>query len=202
MSKFRYFLIEGETLKACQEWKERWSTVYDQWNEYAKSIGSKGYFSCPVRRSLSGLFPLENGFVPDGWRISNTSRSSMLVPTKKTKVGQRVRAEMDALPKLPLYEEIEKLIGYDPRVQYKAGTSSGFHRVGDLAPLQLIWAGETFAIILTDTQPTIDGILASHPDAVFSTGKWTKPDDLKEISEAEWDLITAQYKVAKEKEQS
>jgi hypothetical protein len=205
-------LIEGEPwLGMAKAWKESYVASQRAALEFCRSMGAKHGVQNHEDDGLGGVGIPESGIIPPGWRRIRRTRGAVdyMVPQHKPRgeaqkeAAAAAKAAFDAVPRPNSLREIAKALGLPGGVSWEtpAGSmgSSGFSDLRFLMkPMNVLFMGETYAFFVPDTEPQIAKIRAEHPDATI-TGEWTIPPGLKRISDAQWDLLVAQWKVAREK---
>lgn len=208
MSKERlWLLVEGTPyLAACLDWKRRYREASDAAFRFAHSLGAAGYFH-DLAYQLNAITPVTP--IPDGWVKAKLAQKYQprLVPAKK-QAGEMARAGIAALPRTPRWPELARLIGHPCQVRYRVPSNDegeedrrwGFSECGaGFANLvQLTWTADQLALVVGDTAPTIARLQDEFPDVIIEEGPWTPPAGLRQITEAQWDLIMAQAKVDQE----
>ena len=149
--------------------------------------------------------------LPLGWkRIDGRGgKPDYMVPHDRARdpavkaAGIAARNAMEALPKPINQHEIADLIGAPRSIHWKSdGLAYGFRRVGVsfFNVVQVTYFGDTFVLIAPDTRKDVSNLLAEHPGGVIESGEWNPPAGLKIITQAQHDLMLAQWKVALERE--
>lgn len=192
---FRFFRIEaGELLDLATAIQDEHYAVARQFSAFAKRSGATSYntsgggvFAGGGRAKLIGL-GLVNP-MPAGWKISGRGGNARMVPRKDAK---DLRAEFDALPTMPNTRgQIAEAIGWSTDLESKRLDRK---QIGILPMPQLIWTGKNFCILL----PMNELFGGTTAETVENAMAFPVPAGCVEISEAQWELISAQAKVARE----
>lgn len=173
-----------------KKYRDELHACHDAWLGFAAKHGAD-----QIPGGLSGLIFSDRRKVPAGWK--KPDRKGWTRP----KQGHPDEAEIDALPKEPSrWAALEGACICT--LCYEGSDCSGSGAIGNLfwGP-SIGWAGDTFLCILPDAKAAAADHLQKHPDHRITNGceTWTLPDGLTRISEAEHDLIVAQFKVAHER---
>lgn len=191
MSQYRmYVRIVGEPfLSRVKDYRAKMDKCVAAWREFANERGAAS-----IPGGLSGLN--FSGKAPDGWTKPQRKHG-----WSRPKDGHPDAAIMAALPQKPSsYDALGDAIIDDLRHEGPNG-SWGVGAIGHLFEGPIIgWAGDTYFAVIPDAKKAADDHLAAHPNHKITNGadKWTLPPGLVHISEAEHDLIVAEYKVARE----
>lgn len=145
---------------------------------------------------LGGLL-FEGCDAPQGW-----TKPARKHRWSKPKPGHPDEAIMAALPRKPRSRDVfgdticENLNYEGPEGEWGGGCIGWFFDGPYVG-----WAGDTYFAVIPDAKKAADDHLAKHPGHKITSGAdtWTLPKGLIHISEAEQDLIVAEYKVAQER---
>jgi hypothetical protein len=187
-----YARVDGDPWQSrLVQYRKDLFACHDAWRAYAKEMNAD-----EIPGSLSGLIFHDRKKVPQGWL--RPKRNGWTRPKK----GHADEAVIDALPKEP--SRWDALRGaYICTLSYETPSGGwGSGAIGGLFFGPVIgWVEDLFLVVLPDAKAAADDHLAEHPDHKITNGceTWTLPEGLTRISEAEHDLIVAQYKVAQER---
>lgn len=190
---FRFFLVEGgDILEKARALRAEYDASHAVLAAFAEKYGSQGYFCTGggfgAGRSaprLYGLIPVRP--LPAGWKLD--SRRRYMEPYAKEK---DLRAEIKALPPLPnLRGEISAAIGWE--TTYPASDEPG--RIYGRPTCQIIWSGDKFCICA----PMHSNRGGMTPDLIKAAMALPVPEGCREITQAEWELISATENAEREK---
>lgn len=185
-------IIEGEPfLSRVRKYREEQRAAKIAWSEFALARGASRYHPGSIGLCFDGK-------QPEGW-TKPKGKNGFSAP--KAKDHPDIVA-MKALPGFPKATEIfGDAVVYDlsyssPGGGWGTGAIGWFFngpRIG--------WAGDTHFAWIPDARRAVREHLAIHPDDKITNGadKWSLPPGLREVSEAEIDLIVATFKVAQER---
>jgi len=206
----RYFLlVEGEPyLAACKAWKESYERSVEAARKFVEALGATGGYSNRDTLALSGVNAVNP--LPAGWKRVPGKRGmpDYMIPHEKARdpeqreAGIAARKAMDALPKANDQDDIAQLIGAPRSVHWKShGKAEGWRSVAVsfFHTIQVTYFGDTFVLLAPDTRRVIAELMAQHEGVVIEGGEWTPPAGLRIITEAEHDLMLAQWKVSLER---
>jgi hypothetical protein len=183
--------IDGEPfLSRARDYRAQYDVVRRAWIEFGEKIGGR-----PSTRYSGGLF--FDRKPPEGW--AKRDRKGWSYPKQRSAAA----VELAALPKLPS----ARTVFGDAIVEsyhYKSPNGEGAGAIGFFFDgVRLGWAGDTFTAVIPDPRAAARNILRDDPDAIICRPvlDWTLAPGLTEITEAERQLIFAQYRVAAEREQ-
>lgn len=163
------------------------------WTEYAKSVGASALPSGWAGSPPTFLF-FQEGPPPAGWTKRDKHGRS------NPRRGSPDAAAMAALPVKPSVRGI--LSGIVTNLSY---TGPGVRGSGGIAFFEegytVGWVGDTFIARIPHAGRAAADHLARHPDHTIEgpANGWTIPDGLVEISEAEFDLLSAEHRVKLER---
>lgn len=190
MKKYELFaLVEGDPfLSRVKRYRKEKEDSQQAWYDFGKKIGAKHW--------VVGVGFAFEGRVPSGWNAAQ-GRHKISTPKKKSVIFEN----FNALPKQPMpYDHFKNDFIYD--VSYEGDSEKGSFGIGNfwLGP-QVCWAGEKFFLVIPDARQAAHDHLSIHPNHKIKNGSdtWELPAGLKKITEAEADLIVAQYRVDKQK---
>lgn len=194
MSTTAIVKIIGEPwLSRAKEYRSQHEAFTRAWWDYGKRIGATG-----IGGAFSGHRPsvfFENGPAPVGWTKPDKSGRSM------PKKGSEALAEYMELPAKPstagvFGDRIMTDLSYDTPTGWGSGIIGHI-----IEPASIGWYGETIIALIPHAGRAAAEHLARHPDHTIRHGaaEWTPPDGVEEISKAELDLISAQHRVARER---
>lgn len=155
----------------------------------------RAYGASNVPESLHGLYFTGGKKPPAGWTKPDRKGWS------KPKKGSPDAEKMAALPRPPRSRDVfgDAVI---EQLSYKYEHGQGFSMIGGFffGP-RIGWFGDTFYAWIPDPRRAVARLLKEHPDATITNGAdtWSVPDGLREVSEAEIDLLVATYKVEQER---
>jgi hypothetical protein len=227
--QFRRLLVTGEPwLKMCQDWRASYLAAKEAGRQFVEAMGSTGGYENLDTHKLSGVYAMHP--TPPGWRLvrGKQGKPDYMVPHDRARdkaqkaAGIEARKALDALPGADNLQPIAEAIGVPRNVNWhtpgyvRPCAENGWKREGGWGnsaagdswsfffnPIQMTWFGETFVICGPNTTRQIAKIREEHPDAVITEGEWPPlPEGLREITEAEHDLLRAQWKVEQERAKS
>lgn len=185
--------IEGEPfLSRVKKYREDRLHAEDKWSEFARSHGATGY-----NVGVRGLY-FSSRKIPDGWSKPK-NRNGFSTPHK---TNTDVIEFLSTLPKKPsAYDVFGDAFLYD--LSYEGPNNSwGIGAIGFFFDGPRIgWAGETYFAYIPDVTGAVAEHMKQYPDHTITNGadKWVMPDGLRVASEAEINLVVAQFQVAEEK---
>jgi hypothetical protein len=196
MSKtaYRYFAIEGGTLlERCQEIQAEWTIALKAASVFADTHGAKSFYTNANSLfagpgSLIGLDPVSP--LPKGWKMSR--RRNFMEPRADAK---ELREAINALPKFPdTKAAISEAIGWNPNISEFDANGVVISSYG-LPYAQLIWTGCKFCVVVP-----MHGLLGDNTAKTIAHAMALPvPDGCREITQAEWEMISATEQVAREK---
>lgn len=190
-------LIEGEPFRSrVEKYRSDRMAAGKAWVDWAMANGGSGnVFGDP---SLLGI-EIAQSKTPKGWVKVKHKRFHVYRPRK----GTALSAEFKALPKMPTYCAV--FTESDVPTKFNWSHPSGISGGGVLGyawtPIHIGWFGNTFIMMC----PNVPGYIAKHleeyPGSIIEDGldNWKLPEGLKQISEAEYKLMSAQHEVDQEK---
>ncbi len=192
-----HFVVEpGPLLDACKDWKARYIAHRHAAADLVRAKGATKIYFAGFNNAMAGLDGVER--IPQGWQRQKTGRSgeTALLPAKGPK-GDAARAELAALPPVPRHSEIADLIGHPCQLSYTRPDKGGYSEMMGvhLYPVQVHWSKlDDGQILITapDADAWVAGIEEQYPDAIITLGRWTPPEGLRRVSNAEKDMIIAQ----------
>jgi hypothetical protein len=214
-----FLLVEGgPVLALCQEWRASYNVALEAGRAFCRSMGSEGGYTDYQHKKLSGLYltnPVPPGWIkvkgkrgqPDWMRPDTRNRDK-----EKKALGLAAQAALDALPGTLPTDPIREAIGMPGSIEYEYDQTNGERGRGYMScggmtfifnPVQVAWAGDAIVIYAPDIAATVASLKAEHQwrknVTIIQGDGWEPPEGVRRISEAEWDLIQAQWKVAREK---
>lgn len=196
MSSYLYLKVVGEPFQAqCMDWRQRYYEAREAYFAFAKSLGAESYFANNMTGTITAITLVDP--VPEGWRRAKVraGQQDRLVPKK----GNDAFA---GLPIAPDPREFEEITGVPTQIAYfnEAGERVGIQSVGNpFFEFQLLWLEDQFFILTPDFNKKLAEAKAENPGSVFTPGEpWVCPDGLEIITEAQFDLAEAQWRVEQE----
>ncbi|MGX7706333.1 hypothetical protein [Methylobacterium sp. Gmos1] len=190
--------IEGEPfLSRAQAYRDALFAWHAVWSEYAKSIGADA-----IGGGLHS-FSFKKGQPPAGW-TKPTGSERMSHPKK----GHPDEAVIDCLRRDHPRPKSADVFGAAVVLNLswkRADGSSGSHGLGGMGTVLngpwVGWAGDAFLGHIPDAAAAVRAHLTEHPNDIIAepAGSWKMPSGLTPITEAEYELILAQHKVAEER---
>lgn len=184
-----YVIIEGDPwLTRAKEYHAAASAMKRAWWSFAKLKGAQG-----VSYGNALCF---HGQAPTGW-TKPKGKHEFSYPKK----GSQDAPAFAALPRPPCKSKFfESEVLFD--IAYQGPKHSGSGGIGHFffGP-DIGWAGDVYWAIIPDAAAAAKAHLEENPDDTITNGadKWVLPEGLRRVSEAEIDLIVAQYKVAQQR---
>lgn len=190
---YRYFTVEGGALlDKAKALRAEHEATHKILAAFANQHGAKGYYctgggfsagrEAPRLFALTPVHPL-----PPGWKLS--SRRNCMEPYAKEK---ELKEAIKALPALPnIIGEISAAIGWETR--FPSSTDPG--RVYGRPPCQMIWTNDRFCICA----PLHGQLGGMSDDTIQAAMALPVPDGCREITQAEWELISATENAEREK---
>ena len=181
-----WVVIEGEPfLSRALAYREHKLAVAKEWWEFARKYGGNPPSSC------SGISLYFNGTPPQGW-TKQTSRG-WSSPKKGTPA-------YDEAMKLPRLRSSWEIFGDDviSNLSYEGPDCSGGGGIGFFFfGVPIGWIGDTVVARIPHAARAAQEHLDDHPDHKITNGAdtWQLPEGLREITEAQKDLMFAQARV-------
>ena len=187
--------IVGEpALTKVKAYREAVTAQERAWNEYGNSVGASG-FPKGWPGHPPGFMFFENGPQPAGWKKPDRHGRS------NPKKGSAAAAALASLPVRPSVRGV--LTGIVNDLNYKGADLRGSGMVAFFEEGYAVgWVGDMYFARIPHAGRAAADHLARNPDHTIDgpANGWTIPEGLVEISEAEFDLITAEHRVKLERE--
>jgi hypothetical protein len=137
---------------------------------------------------------------PAGWVLVKHKRYRVYRPKK----GTPSHKEFEALPKMPRYTAVfsEKDIPTTLNYHAKDGSHSGGGVIGYAwDPISIGWFGDVFVAMIPNIPGYVTKHMEQHPEDIIENGlpEWKLPVGLRQITEAEYKLMSAQHEVDQER---
>jgi hypothetical protein len=196
-------LVESDPiLSACAAWRARWIEARAAAYAFAKAMGSSSW-TAGWYGELVALAPVDP--VPAGWTVTKPRRQRdwrRMMPAKGP-AGAAARAAIEALPKPPQQGDIAKLIGHPCNVAWEMpdGSARGSGAMGrSIHPVQITFAtrDSPMVIFCPDPAPRLARLRRDYPGCVITSGEWTPPPGVVQISQARADFIAAEARLRAE----
>ena len=190
-------LIEGEPFRSrVEKYRADRIAAASTWVDWAMANGGSGnVFGDP---NLFGI-EITQSKIPTGWVKIKHNRFNVYRPKKGTSLYKAYKA----LPTMPTYRAVFSESDIPTNLNWHApGGISGGGMLGYAwDPIKIGWFGNTFVVM----GPNVPGYVAKHleqyPESIIENGltDWKLPEGLKQITESEYKLLSAQHAVEQEK---
>lgn len=197
MSEYEtYVRIDGEPfLGRAKAYREAMTAYRRAWSAFAQSKGGTGY--CQTGRSIV----FSPGKQPEGWTKPNgQGLSHPKVKHPDLADFERMRAEHPRPSSRDVYGDA---VCFNASYETDKGTGSlglgGFGMI--INGPHVGWAGDTFLGHIPDAEAFVRDFAERHPEKriVGPAATWTLPAGLTRLTDAEYALIFAEYKVSEER---
>ena len=199
MAGVYYRVVSGEPLAFCLDYRARRSASHKRFAEYSESKGAIGFVDW--WGALGGLIFERDADIPKGLirhkRLA-ADGSTIWKPDKRP-AGKVLRAEFDALERLPSGNEFADRFGVPQSLKYlKSDQNYGMMRLNGIFPdtAFIAWVGEELFVVLPDIDAEIAAKVAEG--YVCEPSEWKAPDGIIRSSRAHYELALARQKVAEE----
>jgi len=194
-----YIKITGEPfLSRAREYRERRDVWMRAWLDYAKRKGAESF--AENGREL-GFKP---GKQPEGW-TKPRGKHGYSHPKKRHRDEAEMASMRRAWPKLKVSDVygdavLRNFSWEDPAGKTVAGYAIGGFDLVINGPW-VGWAGDTFLGHIPDPEAAVRAHREEHPgDRILEpAASWTLPAGLERITQAEYELVYAQWKVEEER---
>lgn len=191
-----YVRIDGEPfLGRAKAYREEVAAWRQAWGAFAKSKGGTGY--CQTGRSLA----FSTGKQPEGW--TKPDRQGLSHPKAKhpdLADFERMRAQH---PRPSTREVFGDSVCFN--AEYETDKGKGSFGLGGFGMIingpHVGWAGDTFLGCIPDAEAFVRHYAELYPEKriIGPAATWTLPAGLTRLTDAEYALIFAEYKVSEER---
>lgn len=192
---YRYFLVKaGPVLPHCKDWLHRVRQVRATYGVFVRARAASGWYGGSPGRGGKPWALVPPKRKPEGWRERIVRGRPVLVPDKRTAKGRAEQQALQDLPNMPASHEHNEVLGW--KQDYKLRKRDGVE-YGAIGDVHLLHTGKIFCFAVPLNRD-VGGF--ELPRAIQRRiARWQPPSGLKEISEAQWDLIVARNRVAVER---
>lgn len=201
--------------KALKNWRNQFIMHHNRTREFAISWGASGMQIAKDDGTIYGLVFQPNVPLPAGWKWTN-ARKQYAVPNLTSQMiadqaaSRRARDTINSIGVYTTQAEVAGGLGFHTAYEWDSGLGKGCNRLGpDLYMAQVLFVGDDGPVCLfaPHARRAHDLFVAENlkeserPSFKCLSGadKWEVPEGFSMILQSEWELMSAQYRVTKEK---